>query len=547
MEKKSWFKKIDPYVALPAFTILFALIVWALISPKGMADTVTWLFSFLTNGFGWVYLILGIVFLFFCLWLAFGPYRNVKLGPDDSKPEHSNFSWFSMIVACGYGVGLVYWCVAEPLTFYDTPPMGIDGYTAEAGVRALSQTFLHWGWIPWAIYMVIGVSMGYFLYRKKIPPFFSAALRPIFGDHVEKKGFRVLDGFIVYGVIAGVTTATGLGIMQLASGLHSLFGVPENNMTYIVIAVAWAILITLCTVSGLDKGIKILSNINIPLAAVLCIIVFVLGPCAFIMNTFCSAIGDMLGNFFPMALWTDSVGKTGFAQGWTIFYWAWWIASAPSTGLFVANISKGRTLKQVVMMHLAAAPLATFFWYATFGASALYKQIFENAAYIATMQEMGTQSAVFTFLADLPFGQILSALFLILIFIFLATTVDGYAYVCAQVTTKKDDDPLVPSKGLRAAMALAISALALTMIMIGEGQIKTLQSSSVLGSIVILVLMVLLMISMVKSMRQEELDGTLDVDALNRRIKDKKAIAPKGEEALLEKTESEIKTATEEI
>lgn len=517
-KEKSWLKKIDLYVAVPAFAILISLIGWAVISPKGMGDTVTWLFGFLTNGFGWVYLVLGVGFLIFCLWLALGPYRNVKLGPDDSKPEHSNFSWFSMIVACGYGVGLVYWCVAEPLTFYETPPMGIAAGSAEACVRAISQTFLHWGWIPWAIYMVVGVTMGYFLFRKKVPPFFSAALRPIFGDKVDKKGFRVFDGFIVYGVIAGVTTATGLGIMQLASGLHSLFGIPENNLTYIVIAVAWAILITACTVSGLDKGIKILSNINIPLAAILCIIVFLLGPIAFIMNTFCSAIGDLIGNFFPMALWTDSVGQSGFPQAWTIFYWAWWIASAPSTGLFVANISKGRTIKEVVLMHLAAAPLATFFWYVTFGASALYKQIFENAAYIATMNEMGTQSAVFTFLADLPFGQILSALFLVLIFIFLATTVDGYAYVCAQVTTKKEDNPLVPSKGLRAGMALAISALALTMIMIGEGQIKTLQSSSVLGSIVIIVMMVLLIISMVKSMRQDEREGIIDVNALNSRV-----------------------------
>ncbi|WPK69200.1 putative glycine betaine transporter [Eubacterium callanderi] len=515
--KKNWLKMIDPYVAIPAFAILFCLIGWAVISPQGMGETVTWLFNFLTNGFGWVYLFLGVVFLFFCIWLAFGPYRNVKLGPDDSKPEHSNFSWFSMIVACGYGVGLVYWCVAEPLTFLDAPPMGMEPYSAEAAVRAISQTFLHWGWIPWAIYMVVGVTMGYFMFRKKVPPFFSAALRPLFGDKVDKKGFRVFDGFIVYGVIAGVTTATGLGIMQLASGLHSLFGIPENNLTYIIIAVAWAVLITVCTVSGLDKGIKLLSNINIPLAAFLCIVVFVLGPIAFIMNTFCSAIGDLLGNFFPMALWTDSVGQTGFAQGWTIFYWAWWIASAPSTGLFVANISKGRTIKEVVMMHLAAAPLATFFWYATFGASGLFKQLFENAAYVATMNELGTQSAVFTLLADLPFGQILSALFLILIFIFLATTVDGYAYVCAQVATKEEDNPLLPSKGLRAAMALAISTLALTMIMIGEGQIKTLQSSSVLGSIVILVMMVLLIVSMVKSMKQDEMKGLIDVDALNRR------------------------------
>lgn len=517
--KKNWLKTVDWYVAVPAFAILFALIGWAVISPDSMAATLTGIKNVLTNQFGWLYLMLGVGFVFFCVWLAFGPYRNVKLGKDDSKPEYSNFTWFSMIVACGYGVGLVYWCVAEPLTFLDAPPMGIEPYSAEAGVRAIAQTFLHWGWIPWAIYMVVGVTMGYFIYRKKIPPFFSQALRPIFGDKVDTKGFRVFDGFIVYGVIAGVTTATGLGIMQLASGLHALFGIPENNFTYIIIGIAWAILITICTVSGLEKGIKILSNINIPLAMFLCIVVFLLGPMAFILNTMCSALGDMIGNFFPMALWTDSIDQTGFAQGWTVFYWAWWIASAPSTGLFVANISKGRTIKEVVLMHLGAAPLATFFWYATFGASGLFKELFENAAYVASMKELGTQSAVFTLLADLPFGQILSALFLVLIFIFLATTVDGYAYVCAQVSTKKEDNPLLPPKGLRAAMALAISAMAMTMILIGKGQIETLQFSSVAGSIVIVIMMVLLIVSMVKSMRQDEFDGLIDVDVLNHRTR----------------------------
>lgn len=516
-KEENWIKKIDPYVAVPALVVLLSLIGWAIISPEGMAGSVGVMFSFITQGFGWAYLMLGVVFLFFCLWLAFGPYRNVKLGKDTDKPEHSFFSWFSMIIACGYGVGLVFWCVAEPLSFLQNPPMGIEASTAEAGVRALGQAFFHWGWMPWAIYMVVGVTMGYFMFRKGIPPFFSRVLEPLFGDRCKTKGFRVLDGFLVYGVIGGVTTATGLGIMQLAAGLSSLFGLQINNLTYIIIAVAWATVFTASAVSGIDKGIKILSNINIPLCIVLCIVVFLLGPTAFILNTTSSALGDMLGTFFPMALWTDSIGQSGFPQDWTIFYWAWWIASAPSTGLFVANISKGRTLKEVVLVHLGAAPIATWLWFGTFGATAIFKEFFENAALVASMNEMGTETAVFNMLAQMPFGQILAFAFLILIFLFLATTVDSYAFVCAQVSTKIDEKPLMPSKPLRALWAISIAALALTMILIGKGQIKSLQLSSILASIVVLVVMVLMMISMIKSLKQEELDGTINVDELNKR------------------------------
>lgn len=516
-KKVSWLKQIDWWVALPALSILAALMAWALIDPTGMGNSITVIFNFLTDGFGWVYLMLGLLFLGFCLWLAFGPYRNVKLGKDDEKPQHSFFSWFAMIIACGYGVGLVFWGAAEPLSFLQTPPMGMEPYMAESAVRALAQAFFHWGWIPWAIYMVVGVTMGYFIFRKGMPPFFSRVLEPIFGDKVKTKGFRILDGFLVFGVVGGVTTATGLGILQLASGLFSLFGIPENNLTYIIIAIAWAALFTTSAVSGIDKGIKILSNLNIPLCILVCVVVFIVGPTAFILNTMSSSLGDMLGNFFPMALWTDSIDKTGFAQGWTIFYWAWWIASAPSTGLFVADISRGRTLKEIVLVHLGAAPIATWLWFATFGGTAIFQEMFQNLGLVASMNDMGTQSVVFTMLSHLPLGQILAVLFLILIFLFLATTVDSFSYVCAQVSTKEDQNPKMPSKPLRAVWAIAIAALAITMILVGKGQIQSLQLSSVVASIVIMVVMVLMIISMFKSLKQEELEGTIDLGRLNSR------------------------------
>ncbi len=507
---KSWFDKADKLVMFSALVILLSFIAWALINPDGMFAVIGVVFSTLTGGFGWAYLFAGAIFLVFSLWLAFGPFGDVKLGKPDEKPKYSFFSWFAMIIACGYGVGLVYWCVAEPLSFYQSPSFGAEPFTPQAAERALSQAFFHWGWIPWAIYMTVAAPAGYFMYRKGQPPHFSTFMRPLFGDKVESKGFRILDGFLVYGVIGGVTTATGLGILQLAGGLNSIFGIPDNNMTYIIIALFWAALFTASAVSGIDKGIKLLSNINIPLCIAICVIVFIIGPTGFILNTTSSSFGDMVSNFAKMTFWTDSVAQGGFPQGWTIFYWAWWIASAPSTGLFVASISRGRTFKEIVLVHLCVAPIATWLWYGTFGSTALHMEIFDKAGLVESMNANGTGSTVFSVLERLPMGTLLSALFLVLVFVFLATTVDSYSYVCAQVTTKKDSDPLLPPKMIRGLWAVSIAALALTLVLIARGQITGLQTSSLVASIVITVVMVLMMISMIKSLYEEKRAGNFD-------------------------------------
>ncbi len=500
---KNWIQKSDGIVLFSALTILVIFVGWALINPDGMFAIIGVVFSTLTGDFGWAYLLAGAIFFIFSIWLAFGPFGNVKLGKDDDKPQYSFFTWFAMIIACGYGVGLVYWCVAEPLSFLQSPPFGVEAMTPEAAERALAQSFYHWGWVPWAIYMTVAAPAGYFIYRKGEPPHFSTFMRPLFGKKVESKGFRLLDGFLVFGVIGGVTTATGLGIMQLAGGLNSLFGIPINNYVYVIIGVCWAALFTASAVSGIDKGIKILSNINIPLCIGICVVVFLLGPSGFILNTTLTGFGDMLQNFPRMTFWTDSLQTNQFPQGWTIFYWAWWIASAPSTGLFVAAVSRGRTLKEVVLVHLGAAPIATWLWYGTFGSTAIHMQLKEGIDLVGAMNQNGTGSTVFTVLQRLPFGGILSGLFIILVFIFLATTVDSYSYVCAQVTTRKDCNPVVPPKATRALWAVSIAVLAIVLVLIASGEITGLQTSSLVASIVITIVMLLTMAAMIKAMYEE--------------------------------------------
>ncbi len=498
-----WHKRIDKVVFTFSISVVIAFFLWAMLDTDGMGETMNIIFHFVTYKLGWLYLLVGFLLVVFAVWLAFGPFRNVKLGKDTDKPEYSFFSWFTMLFACGYGVGLVYWGAAEPLSIYAAPPLGLVTGTTRAAEMSLAYAFFHWGWTPWAIYMAIGAPAGYFLFRRGEKPRFSTAMRPLIGNYADSNLAKILDGFLVVGVIYGVTTATGLGIMQLTSGINTIFGIPASNMMYVIIGVIWISIFTASAVSGIDKGIKTLSNINIPLAMVLMVLMFIVGPTVFQFDIGLNAFGDYVTNFFRMSFWTDPIDKSGFPQGWTIFYWAWWIASAPATGLFVANISKGRTLKEVVLAHMGVAPIATWMWFASFGGTALYQETVQKTGLLASMNETGTGGVVFTMLKQLPLGNIMAPAFLILVVIFLSTTVDSFSYACAQVTTKADCNPEVPPKGIRALWAVTIGLLGITLVLLGKG-ISGLQLSSIVGSLLIIFVMLAMCISMVISLYRNE-------------------------------------------
>lgn len=498
-----WHHRIEIFVVVSTLSVVLMFFSWAFTNTDAMGETMNTIFKFVTNQFGWLYLLIGFLLVIFALWLAFGPFGHVTFGKDGDKPKYSFFSWFAMIFACGYGVGLVYWGAAEPLSIYKAPPFGVETGTPEAGVLSLAYAFFHWGWTPWAIYMAIGAPIGYFMHRRGEHPRFSSALRPIIGNHADGLGAKLLDSFLVIGVIGGVTTATGLGIMQLSSGLNSLFGIPESKFVYLTIAFIWVTIFTVSTVSGIDKGIKTLSNINIPLAIILMLFVFIAGPTLFQINIGMDAFGLYATNFLKMSFWTDSVSNGGFPQGWTIFYWAWWIASAPATGLFVANISKGRTIKEVVLVHMGIAPIATWLWFACFGGTALHQEMVAKTGLLDSMTANGTGSVVFSMLEKLPMGGVMAGAFLILVVIFLSTTVDSFSYVCAQISTKPNCNPELPPKRIRALWAITIGSLAITLVMVGKG-ISGLQLSSIVASLLIIFIMAAMCIAMVKSLHENE-------------------------------------------
>jgi choline/carnitine/betaine transport len=499
-----WYKRVDKMIFTISFSVIMLFFLWAIFAGKNMGEVMTVLFKITTNQFGGLYLIIGFALVVFAVWLIFGPYGNVKLGKDDDKPEYSFFSWFAMLFACGYGIGLVFWGAAEPLSFYQSPPLGIEGGTPQAAEIALAYAFFHWGWTPWAMYTAITIPVAYFMFRKGMAPRFSSALQPLIGDHYEGTFGKILDSILIFGTIGGLATSLGLGIKTLASGLNNVFGVETTMFVYLMIALVWVAIFSTSAVTGIDRGIKVLSDINIPLAIILMVFMYLVGDLAFTFNLGVNAFGDYVDKFLKISFWTDPVAGGGFPQGWTIFYWAWWFACAPATGFFIAKISKGRTIRQVVAAHMGLAPVATWLWFTAFGGNALFFETKANMGLVSLMNEKGTESVIFNMLDKLPLSGITSLGFLVLVILFLSTTADSFSYVCAQVTTKKEHDPQNPPKVIRAVWAISIGLAAIILIIFGDG-ITGLQLSSIVSSFLIMFVMLGMCVALVKALREEKM------------------------------------------
>lgn len=495
-------KRIEWTTFLVSFLIVMFFFCWAQMG-EDMGELMKKILNVLTHQFGAFYLIFGFSCVIFAVWLALGPYSHIKLGSDTDAPKFSNFSWFSMLFACGYGVGLVYWGAAEPLSFLAAPPLGIEANSSRAAEIALSYSYFHWGWTPWAIYLTITIPVGYFVYRKKMPPRFSSALSPLIGNHHKTFWGKIIDSALIIGLIGGLCTSIGLGIMQLVSGIENVFNIPSTGKSlYIIIGILWCGIFTVSAVSGVEKGIKLLSNINIPLAIFLMVFVFFVSEPQFCMNLGISAFGDYLSNFFRMSFWTDPIDQGGFPQGWTIFYWAWWFACAPILGIFTSYISQGRTIRQIVIGHMVFAPVATWLWFMTFGGSALFYEIKAKAGLVDLMGSKGSTAVIYAIIDKLPLSGIISFLFMVLIVVFLSTSADSASFICAQLCTKDDHKPNDPPKSLRAIWAITLGVLAMTLVLVGKG-ISALQLSSIVASIFVIFVMIGMVWSFIIEVKKE--------------------------------------------
>ncbi|MBL0385659.1 BCCT family transporter [Tumebacillus sp. ITR2] len=480
-----------------AIAIVGLFVIWGAVFPSQLLDVANQLLALTTAKFGWFYLIATVFVLGFSIYLAFSKYGTVRLGPDDSEPEFSDLTWFAMLFSAGMGIGLVFWGVAEPIDHYVNPPLGTPGSTPEAARVAMRYSFFHWGLQPWAIYSILGLVLAYFQFRKGAKGLISSTFLPLLGDRVNGPIGKTIDILAILATVFGVATSLGFGALQINGGLHSVFNSPISPVMQIGIMVVLLILYLLSSTTGLEKGIKALSNLNLYVAFALLLFTLLLGPTSFLFDTFTTTLGDYLQNLVQMSLRLTPFSGGTWVGDWTLFYWAWWIAWAPFVGMFIARVSKGRTIKEFVIGVMLVPSFMSFVWFSVFGGTALHFELFEHYGIAQAVLQDNT-AALFSTLAHLPLGYWVSLLATLLIVTFFVTSADSATFVLGMLSSEGD---LNPSNRVKITWGVLQAAIAVVLLL--SGGLQALQTASIVTALPFSIIMLLMCYSIHKALRAE--------------------------------------------
>lgn len=494
---------IAPAVFWPALIVIVAVAAFAIIFPN-VADTVfNAVQNWIVTNLGWYYMLIVGGFVALVIAIGFSKLGRITLGNDGEKPEYGLFSWFAMLFAAGMGIGLVFYGVGEPLTYATVDPKpGWEGTESELAGLAMAQTFIHWGLHPWAIYAVIGLALAYAIHRRGRPVSIRWALEPLLGDRVKGWLGDVIDVLAIFGTVFGVATSLGLGVQQISSGMKAIGLVDSvDNTLLVILIVVITFLATMSVVSGLGAGIKWLSNINLSMAGLLMISVLLLGPTLFLFQNFVQSFGVYLANLMSMtfdvgAFQQGEESQTWFSS-WTVFYWGWWIAWAPFVGIFIARISRGRTVRQFVTGVLLVPTIVGFLWFSVMGGSGLFRQFF-GAGDMVQDGAVSAEGSLFQILGDLPFGTILSVMAIILVAIFFITSSDSGSLVVDMLASGGHPNPPTWSRILWAALEGVLAAALLI-----AGGLQTLQAGSLATALPFSIILILMAVATIKGLRYE--------------------------------------------
>ncbi len=496
MEKK----KTGNVVFLVSLILIAVMALWSVVFNDSFTAVSNAAFTFLTTDFGWLYLAAMIVFLIFVIYIAFGKFGKIRLGDDDSMPEYSNMTWFGLLFGCGMGVGLVFWGVAEPLTHY-LYPQGTESATAEAAGFAMKSFFMHWGILPWANYAVIGLALAYFMFRKNKKGLISSILEPLIGEKLANGWLgKLVDILAVFATVAGVVTSLGLGTMQINAGFHELFGIPTSLLVQIIIIVVVSVIYISSAVSGIEKGIKVISDTNLYVAIGLMAVCFLVGPRLEILNSFINGMGQYIGDFIPDALGIQAYGDNSWLGSWRLFYWAWFIAWAPFVGVFIARISKGRTIREFILGVVLVPATASCVWGSVFGSLGINlgeKGIMavEKLKEAVAAPEVG----LFVVLKEYPLGFFLCIVAIISLCAFFITSANSGVYVLSMLTTDGDKNP-PNSKKILWGVIQSIMAIGLLM----AGGLKPLQTISLAAAFPFIFIMFASCAAFIKAIKKEK-------------------------------------------
>jgi choline/glycine/proline betaine transport protein len=471
-------RKIEPAVFFPAAILVFVGVAYAVLAGDSADAAFTGLRNAITDTTGWLYSVGVGFFLIALIVVAFSDWGRIKLGPDDSEPEYAFAPWFAMLFSAGMGIGLMFFGVAEPLTHYITPPEA-DPETLEAARQAIVLTFFHWGVHAWAIYVVVGLSLAYFTYRHGLPLTIRSALYPLIGDRIYGPIGHIVDTIAVLGTLFGVATSLGFGVTQINAGLHTLFDIPIAPEVQLVLIAIITAMATLSVIAGLDAGIRRLSEWNLYLAIALILFVLLAGPTLFLISAFVQNIGDYLDQLATLTFNVDAYGDGVWVSDWTLFYWGWWISWSPFVGMFIARISRGRTVREFIFGVLLGPTLFTFFWMTVYGDSALRLALAGLAEPMVNAIRNGqSELALFAFLDTLPYSTITSVMAIVLVATFFVTSSDSGSLVKSTLASGGSLNPPVSQRFFWAVLEGVVAAVLLMV-----GGLGALQSATIAAAL----------------------------------------------------------------
>ena len=499
---KELLKKMDKPVFMTAFLVCGLLVLSFFIAPVQMGQISEKIFNFLMQNFKWCFVLAADIIIVFCLFIAFSKYGRIRLGKDTDRPEFSNLSWFAMMFSAGMGVGLIFFGVTEPMSHF-MDPLTAQAWTGAAATESMHITFFHWGIHPWAIYTSVALPFAYFHYRKKTSPLVSSCIAPLFPGKKHRLLYISLDALTIIITLLGISISFGMGALQISSGLNIVFGIPNTLLTTICVIIAGTVAFTLSSMLGIEKGMKRISDFNMQLAVAFIIFVFIFGPTIYCVNTLIEGIGGYLSHFISLSFFTDAQQTIETAKGynwmsnWTIFYWAMWILWSPFVGIFIAKISKGRTIREFVTVVLLIPTLFSCIWFSVIGGSAL-KMSQDGNGLIAEAVLKDSTGGIFALLQNLPVPLISCVLIMISLAIFFITSADASTQVLVTMSCKGEE---IRSHFFRVLWSILIGALACMLIF--SGGINAMQQVSVFFTLPYIIVILLLLLSLFLSLKRE--------------------------------------------
>ena len=515
-EKKSWFG-IDKVTFLLPAICLIPITIFGAAFPEKFGEIANVVMNWCTTNMGWFFAVGATACVVFAIWLGLSKYGKIVLGGKEAKPDMSFFKWFCISLTAAIATGLVYWGVAEPMTYFMDPPVftGAEPGSYQAAEQSLRFVFLHWCLHPFSMNVVTGVAIGFMYWNGKRPFSVSSALYPMLGEKANGKIQNWVNGLCILGLMAGLGTSLGMSIDQLVSGLSYATGLQLNpQITAMAFAALFAVFSIVCASSGVHKGISYVSTTNVYVFLMLLVFSLCFGGTRFILNNTITSIGQYFQNFIGQTLYLEPAYQSGWVNKWTVFYWCWWFAFTVMIGLFNIKLAKGRTIRQYVVVNLLAPAIFLLAWFGVFGSSAIHMTLNGNTAIADTLAEKGSSFALFAYLEQLPLGKVLMILALVAIFLSLATQTESQTLTISdlcmkkQVTADTNEDTHFSPVGLKAFWGIAMVVIAI--VLLSAGGLQAVQTSSVIVGFPMLILIILMMISCAKGLKNyKKYDKTL--------------------------------------